>query len=88
MFHKVTAIVYAMFGAFIGHWVGAFAKDANGFAVAFYTVMGAAIAVGLYFLLRFLNFAERAYRREMVAAPQIFKAEACKAEDRPTFTSK
>lgn len=88
MFHKVTAIVYAMFGAFIGHWVASFAKDMNGLGVALYTVMGAAISVGIYFLLRFMNFAERAYRREMVAAPQIFKAGKEEEAPRPTFTAK
>jgi hypothetical protein len=87
MFHKVTLAVYGFLGAILGHWVVP-SKETNGLAVLGYTMMGASIAVGLYFLLRFLNFAERAYRREMVAAPQIFKAGKEEDIQRPTFTNK
>ena len=71
MFHKVTLLVYALFGGMVGHKIASLSDKDTG-ATILAVVVGAGVSAGIYFTLRFLRFAESAYRREMVAAPQVF----------------
>ena len=86
MFHKVTTLVYALFGGMVGHKVAQFAEKDTATALLF-VVVGALITLGVYYVLRFLRFAESAYRRETVAAPQFFKA-GDEKDAPPVFTRK
>ncbi len=91
MFHRVTAAVYAFFGAMLGHKVATWSSDSSTGGTIISVVAGAGIALAVYYVLRFLRFAESAYRREVSAAPvapMIFKAGKEEDVPRPTFTSK
>lgn len=87
MFHKITAIVYALFGAMVGHKIATLSDSPTGSTIL--SIMGGmGISLAIYYTLRFLRFAESAYRREMTAAPVIFKAGKESDAPRPTFTAK
>ena len=84
MFHKVTMLVYLLFGAMLGAKVADLTKM-SGAQYGAYILLGALVSVALYYMLRVLRFAESAYRREMVAAPQIFKS-GQEVGVKPSFT--
>jgi hypothetical protein len=90
MFHRITALVYGLFGALAGHKIATWGDAPTG-SVLISVVVGALVALAIYYVLRFLRFAESAYRREISAAPvapMIFKSGKDEDVPRPTFTSK